>query len=215
MGICPEGRLRLVFDSGKPDQSVFLNRTYALALSHLINERLWDESAQAYYDFELKTRKLHKVQSICSFLPLFAGICSESQKEALAAALNDPKAFKAPFSIPLISASEPTFGTDMWCGPVWINYVYLIAEGLYRYRENALADEIIRNTVEGIARVYSNDGVFYEYYDSRCAVSSPKLRRKGAPVSPYPYICSKKIGSMQKFVGETALCCPGLPPGLH
>ncbi len=175
---------------------------YALALSHLINERLWDESDHMYYDYELKTQKLHKFQSVCSFLPLFSGICSDSQKAALVASLNDPKAFKTPFSIPSISASEPTFGTDMWCGPVWINYVYLIAEGLYRYRENELADEIIRNTVEGIARVYCNDGVFYEYYDSQGAVSSPKLRRKGAPVSPY--ICSKRITQAIRDYGWTA-----------
>ena len=171
-------------------------------LARLINERLWDESDRMYYDFELKTQKLHKFQSICSFMPLFAGICSDSQKEALIASLNDPKAFKAPFSIPSISASDPTFGTDMWCGPVWINYVYLIAEGLYRYGENALADEIIRNTVEGLARVYRNDGVFYEYYDSRGEVSSPRLLRKGAPVSPY--ICSNRITQTIRDYGWTA-----------
>ncbi|MBR3105904.1 MAG: hypothetical protein IKH30_01825 [Clostridia bacterium] len=175
---------------------------YAETLSHLINERLWDESDRMYYDFELKTQKLHKFQTVCSFLPLFAGICSESQKNALVASLNDPNAFKAPFSIPSIPLSDPTFGTDMWCGPVWTNYVYLIAEGLYRYGESALADEIIRNTVEGIARVYSNDGVFYEYYDSRCAVSSPRLARKGAPVSPY--ILTKRITQVIRDYGWTA-----------
>ena len=94
---------------------------YANTLSQLINQRLWDESSRMYFDFELKTQMLHRFPSICSFLPLFAGVCSESQKEALIAWLNDPETFKAPFSIPTISLSDPTFGTDMWCGPVWIN----------------------------------------------------------------------------------------------
>ena len=175
---------------------------YALELSHLINERLWVESDRMYCDFEIKTQKLHKFQSICSFLPLFAGVCSDSQKEALVASLKDPKAFKAPFSIPTIPVSDPTFGTDMWCGPVWINYVYLIAEGLYHYGEKELADGIIQNTVEGLARVYCNDGVFYEYYDSQDKVSPPRLQRKGTPVSPY--ICSKRITQPIRDYGWTA-----------
>ena len=175
---------------------------YAKMLSHLINERLWDESAQMYFDFELKTQTLHRFPSICSFLPLFAGVCSEHQKEALIAWLNDAETFKAPFSIPTISLSDPTFGTDMWCGPVWINYVYLIAEGLTRYGEQKLANALIQDAVEEMARVYCNDGVFYEYYDSLRRVSSPRLLRKGIPVSPY--ICSKRITQTIRDYGWTA-----------
>lgn len=175
---------------------------YAKTLSQSINERLWDESAHMYFDFELKTQTLRRFPSICSFLPLFAGVCSEGQKEALIASLNNPQTFKAPFSIPTISLSDPTFGTDMWCGPVWINYVYLIAEGLTRYGEQELADALIRDAVEEMARVYCNDGVFYEYYDSLRRVSSPRLLRKGAPVSPY--ICSKRITQTIRDYGWTA-----------
>ena len=175
---------------------------YAEALSSLINVRLWDENDGMYYDFEVKTQSLHRFPSICSFLPLFAGVCPENRKEALLSALRDPRAFKAPYSIPTIPVSHPTFGTDLWCGPVWINYVYLVAEGLYRYHEDALADEIIRNTVEGMARFYCNDGVFYEYYDSQCLVSPPRFRRKGAPVNPY--ICSGKITQTIRDYGWTA-----------
>ena len=176
--------------------------SYARELTGLINERLWDEADRMYYDREVKTQELHRFQSICSFMPLFAGICSGSRKDDLLASLNDPRAFKAPFSIPSIKASDPSFGTDMWCGPVWINYVYLIAEGLYRYGEKETADAIVRNTVEGIARVFMNDGVFYEYYDSRCEVSPPRLYRKGAPVSPY--ICSGRITQTIRDYGWTA-----------
>ena len=175
---------------------------YAQTLSRLINERLWDESSRMYCDFELKTQKLHRFQSVCSFLPLFAGVCSDRRKEALVSSLNDPQAFKAPFSIPSISISDPTFGTDMWCGPVWINYVYLIAEGLYRYGENSLADAIIRDTVEGMTRAFLNDGVFYEYYDSRRLLTPPRLHRKGAPISPY--ICSNRITQTIRDYGWTA-----------
>ncbi len=175
---------------------------YSLELTRLINGRLWDEEAQTYYDFELKTQVLHRFQSVCSFMPLFAGVCSGTQKDALVASLKDPKAFCTPFSIPSISVSDPTFGMDMWCGPVWINYVYLIVEGLYRYAEKTLADEIVRGTVEGLAQTYANDGVFYEFYDGCRRVSSPRLLRKGTPMTPY--ILSRKIPQNIRDYGWTA-----------
>ena len=80
--------------------------------------------------------------------------------------------------------------------------MYLIAEGLTRYGEQELADALIRDAVEEMARVYCNDGVFYEYYDSLRRVSSPRLLRKGAPVSPY--ICSKRITQTIRDYGWTA-----------
>lgn len=175
---------------------------YGSTLAKLINERLWDGEDRIYCDYDLKARKLHRFQSICSFMPLFAGVCSSSQKDALIALLKDPRAFGTPFSIPSISVSESTYGSDMWCGPVWINYVYLIVEGLYQYGEKELAEEIIRNTVRGIARVYMNDGVFYEYYDSQGIVSPDRLHRKGLPVSPY--ICSRRITQTIRDYGWTA-----------
>ena len=175
---------------------------YAKTLTRLINERLWDKQGRMYCDFELKTRELHRFQSVCSFLPLFAGVCSDDRKDALIASLNDPKAFKTPFPIPSISVSDPSFGTDMWCGPVWINYVYLVAEGLYSYGEKELADIIIRDAVEGVTCAFLNDGVFYEYYDGMCRTASPRLLRKGTPVSPY--ICSRRITQTIRDYGWTA-----------
>ena len=175
---------------------------YAKTLTRLINERLWDEQGCMYCDFELKTQELHRFQSVCSFLPLFAGVCSDDRKDALIASLNDPKAFKTPFPIPSISVSDPSFGTDMWCGPVWINYVYLVAEGLYSYGEKELADRIIRDAVEGVTCAFLNDGVFYEYYDGMCRTASPRLLRKGTPVSPY--ICSRRITQTIRDYGWTA-----------
>ena len=175
---------------------------YALTLTRLINERLWDEEGRMYCDFELKTQRQHRFQSVCSFLPLFAGVCSGSRKDALIASLKDPKAFRTPFPIPSISVSDPSFGTDMWCGPVWINYVYLIAEGLYSYGEKELGDTIIRDAVNGVTNVFLNDGVFYEYYDGEQRVASPRLLRKGTPV--IPYICSRRITQTIRDYGWTA-----------
>ena len=41
-----------------------------------INNVLWCEEDKFYYDFDMVENKFHKIQSVASFLPLFAGICN-------------------------------------------------------------------------------------------------------------------------------------------
>ncbi len=171
---------------GKTDE---VRKWAALAAdtADLINKRLWDENDGYYYDWELKTQSLHKVKSVASFLPLWAGVCPENRVPRLLSALNDEKQFNTPFARSGISRDDKTFGADMWCGPVWINYIYFLAEGLYRYGQKNTADELIRNTVSEITRWYISDGVFYGFYDPMGRVSPRTLNRKGHAVTPYLY----------------------------
>ena len=95
------------------------------------------------------------------------------------------KTFKDSFNIPSISKEDPTFGTDMWRGPVWINYNYFISCGLKRYGYVKEADSIIQKTLTEIAKYYHYDGTVYEFYDSACQKSPSKLMRKGEVIEPY------------------------------
>lgn len=150
-----------------------------------INTYLWDENDGFYYDLDLKTGELKKVQTFASFLPLFAGVCDSRQASLLVAALNDESRFNTPFGIPSIAANHDTYGTDMWRGPVWINFNYMIAEGLREYGYDAIADNIIDKTIRTVSFWYEHDGVIYEFYDSQNRISPQKLSRKGPPVIPY------------------------------
>ena len=149
-----------------------------------VNEELWDEQDEFYYDRRLDTGQLKKVKAVSSFLPLFAGICDESQAAALCRHLTDEKSFATPFPIPSIAVDDPTYGTDMWRGPVWVNYNYMIIRGLYDYGHKTLADDIKRKTMDAIAFWYEHDGVIYEFYQSENRVSPSRLTRKGPNVQP-------------------------------
>lgn len=150
-----------------------------------VNRVLWSDNF--YYDFDCKKEKISYVKSVASFLPLFSGVCDKERAEILVKNLTDPKAFYTEFAIPSIATDDKTFGTDMWRGPVWINYNYMIAEGLRAYGYTELADEIISKTVKVINEWYEKTGTVYEFYDCENKKSPQLLTRKGEVIRPYNF----------------------------
>ncbi len=150
-----------------------------------VNTYLYDEEDGFYYDRVLKDGKFKKVKSVASFLPLFAGICDTKQAQSLLNYLCDENEFGTPVGVPSIAVCDETFGSDMWRGPVWINYNYMIAQGLRDYGYKKKAAQLIEDTMAAMTDWYVNDGVVYEYYDSMNKVSPSRLNRKGPGIVPY------------------------------
>ena len=150
-----------------------------------INRKLWDENDRFYYDYDLPNRRFHKVSSVASFLPLFAGICTPEQAKALTEHLQDPETFGAPYPIPSICKKDPTYGRDVWRGPVWINYNYMILVGLREYGFTVLAHEIRDKTLQLLHQWYLRKGTVFEFYDSENLRSPNELSRKGPAFEPY------------------------------
>ncbi len=157
------------------------------ATKKAINEVLWDEEDGFYYDWDQSTKAHQKVRAVSSFLPLFAGICDEKQAQALVACLNDPQDFQATFPIPSISKKDATYGSDMWRGPVWINYNYMIAEGLEAYGFAPLADHIRTRTVEVLDEWFKVYSTLFEFYDCEDVTPPARLYRKGPAIEPYNF----------------------------
>jgi len=152
-----------------------------------INSKLWCGEEGFYYDYDLTNGTLHKVQSVASFLPLFAGVCDGAQAAALVAKLLDPETFGTPLPIPSISRQDPTYGSDMWRGPVWINYNYMISDGLAENGYPELALTIRTKTVASVNDWYMRTGTVYEFYDPEHQQFPGRLNRKGAPYEPYDF----------------------------
>ena len=149
------------------------------------NEFLWSEEDGFYFDYNIEEGKQHKVWAVSSFLPLFAGICDKKQADRLVQHLQDPESFATEFPIPSISKKDKTFGTDMWRGPVWINFNYMILQGLKEYGYCDAYQKIRNKTVDNMNRWYQYSGVVFEFYDCNNEKPSPRLNRKGTPVEPY------------------------------
>ncbi len=158
-----------------------------LKMQEAVNNRMWDEKTGFYYDYNICDHDFHKVETVASFLPLFAGICNESQAKSLVSWLEDPETFGREFPIPCLSAKHECFGTDMWRGPVWLNYNYLIMLGLRDYGYEELADKIEAKTLKNVNECYQRTGCVFEFYDSECKKEPYLLNRKGPVVEPYDF----------------------------
>ena len=165
------------------DGSVYLDEFDAV--KNAINEKLWDEESGFYYDFDADRNKINKVKTVVTFLPFFAGVCDKEKAEKLIFHLTNPEEFYSEFPVPSVSKDDSTYGTDMWRGPVWINYNYMISEGLNEYGYKELSEEIKRKTVSVVEEWYEKNGTIYEFYDSENEKAPSKLSRKGKAVEPY------------------------------
>ena len=152
-----------------------------------INNTLWCEEDGFYYDYDILNECFNKVQSVASFLPIFAGVCDESQCEKLVAHLENPDEFGTQFPIPSISKKDKSFGSDMWRGPVWINYNYMISNGLSDYGYVSTAENIREKTIDVINEWYNRTGTVYEFYDSENRIPPYCFNRKGEVVEPYDF----------------------------
>lgn len=152
-----------------------------------INNTLWCEEDGFYYDYDIPEDCFHKVQSVSSFLPAFAGVCDEAQCKKLIFHLQAEDEFGTEFPVPTISKKDSTFGTDMWRGPVWINYNYMLASGLSDYGYEAMAQKIKDKTLEVINEWYQRTGTVFEFYDSENRIPPYCFNRKGEVVEPYDF----------------------------
>ncbi len=177
---------KIAEELGDKENSAFFSQWYEKIKSD-INNTLWCEDDGFYYDYDIQANCFNKVQSVASFLPVFAGVCDKNQCHKLVEHLNNPDEFGTEFPIPSISKKDKTFGSDMWRGPVWINYNYMILKGLETYGYTDTANKIKSKTLCVINEWYNRTGTVYEFYDSRNLTPPYCFNRKGAVVEPYDF----------------------------
>lgn len=179
--------MKIIADElGDKENSAFFDEWYKKIKAD-INSTLWCEDDGFYYDYDIQLSRLNKINSVASFLPVFAGVCDEKQCEKLVTHLENPKEFGTEFLIPSISLQDKTFGSDMWRGPVWINYNYMISKGLAEYGYPVLSQKIKDKTLSVINEWYHRTGTVYEFYDSENRTPPFCFNRKGNVVEPYDF----------------------------
>lgn len=90
-----------------------------------------------------------KVKTWAAFAPLFAQILTKKEADyVIREYLLNKKHFAAPFMVPTVSCSEPSFDPEgFWRGPVWISINWFIVKGLKKYGYDKLAKKIAENSL--------------------------------------------------------------------
>ena len=164
------------------------NAAYFFSVYEEVKDRitalLWDEEDGLYYD-RLFDGTLTRVASSSSFLPMFAGICSQAQADKMVKVLTDEKRFWTEMPVPSMPKDSPLYDIDMWRGCSWLNINYFIILGLRQYGYGELADELREKTLSAVQKWYEQTGNVFEFYDADNTISPFFLKRKGAqPAKP-------------------------------
>ena len=134
----------------------------------VFNTRFWDDARGLYLDYDVRVRAPIRVNANATFAPLFAGLASPAQAARLVTEHFDNPVEYAPnadsrFRLPSVAKNERDYSPRRyWCGPVWIQMNWIIAEGLRRYGYIAQAEEL---RCTSLALIEQNG--FREYYDPR------------------------------------------------
>ncbi|ULL15937.1 hypothetical protein DVH26_16700 [Paenibacillus sp. H1-7] len=177
-------------------------RKKASYLNEQIQLLLWDEHEGFYFDREMDGSS-SRVRAVSGLLPLLLKPLPQERTERLISHLRDPRHFLTKYPVPTTALSEPTYGTDMWRGPVWINMNYLVYMGLIKQGRVEEANELAATTIEMVQSNYEQFGVIFEYYDSSGQVPPPACDRKG-PTSGI-YDIRRKMDVVRDFHWSASL----------
>lgn len=118
---------------------------YSTEASHLksqIQELMFDSEDGYFYDIKLTDKSFVKVKGPEGWIPLWAGVATKSQAEAVVEKIMNPSIFNTKIPFPTLDASHPKFNPERgyWRGPVWMDQAYFALNGMkkYGYEKEAL-----------------------------------------------------------------------------
>lgn len=171
-------------------------------MSERVHRDLWAERDGFYYDRDMDGRHSH-IKAVSGFFPLLLDDVPPERADRLVHMLMDADQFGAPFPVPSVALSEPTWSTDMWRGATWVNTNYLVILGLTRHGRVGEARWLAEKTVALMRKYYTQFGVLFEFFDARDRVPPVACDRKGPRVEPYDI--RRKVDSIRDYHWTAAL----------
>ncbi len=160
----------------------------AARLSGAINEHCWDERDGTYYSVDHNLLEidesdwlhrgaprdwdcvLMRIDSWCSFMPLWAGVATGERAARMAERAMDQRTFAAQYGVRTLSRLEKMYNLSAsnnpsnWLGPVWGISNYMVFRGLERYGFCDEAKDLAEKTVLLFGKDIEKNGCLHEFY---------------------------------------------------
>jgi glycogen debranching enzyme len=134
-------------------QSKELEELYRRSLG-AFRDRFWNEQRELFFDYDVRTQSSIAVNTAMTFLPLWAGVASETEAKALVVGhLRNPHEYwveqGSGFLVTTGARNEAAWSPiRYWRGPVWVLMNWFIHGGLTRYGYTDLADRVRDDTLQ-------------------------------------------------------------------
>lgn len=142
-------------------------RSEAGELADYIRHHMFDAGTGFFYDCDSDSKQplVERGKGIEGAVPLWTGVATEAQADAVAAALTDPDRFATFVPMPTVSRDSADFDpVKYWRGPVWLDQAYFAINGLKRYGHTEAAEEATRKLFDN-ADGLSGDQPIHENYN--------------------------------------------------
>jgi hypothetical protein len=162
---------------GKQDEAAAF-RKEAGELAARINEKMWNPQRKFYFDLTADGKQA-SVKTVAAFWTLLAGVASAEQADALAAELQNPKAFGRKHRVPSTPADQAGYDPagGYWRGSVWPSTNTMVIRGLERCGKHDLAREIALEHLRMVGEVFRTTGTVWENYAPDAAMpGKPAMR---------------------------------------
>jgi alpha,alpha-trehalase len=125
-----------------------------------VQKHLWLAAENRYADFDLRRNQPTRSQSAATLYPLWVGIATQSQADAVAQTTKDKLLAEGGLRTTLARTGQQWDRPNGWAPLQWI-----AIDGLARYGHTELAHEIARRWVGTVARTWGETGKLLEKYD--------------------------------------------------
>lgn len=146
----------------------------AVSLKNRVNELLWSEEDESYYNFDTQTGKFIRRTVYSNVMPLFAGMASQDRGQRMCRRyVLAPEKLWANAGLRTLAADDPEYNNvnmikphSNWQGPVWPIANVLMIYALLHYGFQKEAREVAEKISQLCIRDIERTGGMHECYDA-------------------------------------------------
>ena len=149
---------------GESDQAIQFEKD-ALRLQERVQAEMFDLSTGFFHDISIIGDKFISVQAAEGWGPLWTGLATSEQADAVAQTLLDEDKFNTHVPFPTLSAAHPEFNPvdGYWRGPVWLDQAYFGVAGLRNYGMEDEAEKMTWKLIQNAEGLTAQAPIYENY----------------------------------------------------